>query len=63
MYSDVENSMHYTGRPKTPIEKAIEHDELSVSEETPLVETENTPEVEAVKIEEEKIIEPNKPVE
>jgi TatA/E family protein of Tat protein translocase len=61
MYSDVENSMHYTGRPQTPIEKAAAQDELPTAEETPVIEsevkTETTPVIE------EKSTEPNKPVE
>lgn len=63
MYSDVENSVHYTGRPQTPIEKATEQDERSIAEETNLVETENTTEEETSLVVEEKIIEPIKPVE
>lgn len=63
MYSDVENSVHYTGRPQTPIEKATELDERSIAEETNLVETENTTEEETSLVVEEKIIEPIKPVE
>jgi len=63
MYSDVENSMHYTGRPQTPIEKAIEQDEHSISEESNLMETEKPTEEENAFVVEEKIIEPIKPVE
>lgn len=63
MYSDVENSVHYTGRPPTPIEKATEQDERFIAEETNLVETENTTEEETSLVVEEKIIEPIKPVE
>ena len=55
MYSDVENSVHYTGRPKTPIEKAAMQDEEPALEESS--------EAEATIVAEEKNIEPNKPVE
>ena len=55
MYSDVENSVHYTGRPKTPIEKAAMQDEEPALEESS--------EAEATIVAEEKSIEPNKPVE
>jgi sec-independent protein translocase protein TatA len=61
MYSDVENSMHYTGRPQTPIEKATAQDELPTSEETPVIEAEQKSETTSVA--EEKSTEPNKPVE
>jgi len=61
MYSDVENSMHYTGRPQTPIEKATASEELAIAEETP--ETEESIEVEVKSVAEEISTEPNKLVE
>lgn len=61
MYSDVENSMHYTGRPQTPIEKATALEELETAEETP--ETEESIEVEVKSVAEEISTEPNKIVE
>jgi len=61
MYSDVENSMHYTGRPQTPIEKATALEELETAEETP--ETEESIEVEVKSVAEEISTEPNKLVE
>jgi sec-independent protein translocase protein TatA len=61
MYSDVENSMHYTGRPQTPIEKATAQDELPTLEETPEIEAEQKSETTSAA--EEKSTEPNKPVE
>jgi sec-independent protein translocase protein TatA len=63
MYSDVENSMHYTGRPQTPIEKATEQDALPITEELPLSETAEITESQATTVEEEKSTEPNKPEE
>ena len=62
MYSDVENSVHYTGRPKAPIEKAAVQDEELASEETPVILVEETKETEVTIVAEEKSIEPNKPV-
>jgi sec-independent protein translocase protein TatA len=61
MYSDVENSMHYTGRPQTPIEKSTALEELETAEETP--ETEESIEVEVKSVAEEISTEPNKLVE
>lgn len=63
MYSDVENSMHYTGRPQTPIEKASAQDELPTSEEAPVLEANDHIETEATEVLTDKSIEPNKPVE
>jgi sec-independent protein translocase protein TatA len=63
MYSDVENSMHYTGRPQAPIEKATEQDALPTVEESPISEIKETKEAEATPVAEEKSTEPNKPVE
>jgi TatA/E family protein of Tat protein translocase len=63
MYSDVENSMHYTGRPQTPVEKAAAQDELPSSEETPEIEAKENTETEANQVVEEKSTEPTKPVE
>jgi TatA/E family protein of Tat protein translocase len=63
MYSDVENSVHYRGRPKTPIEKAAEQDALVTTEETSIKEAEEITESEVTIVAEEKNIEPNKPVE
>jgi sec-independent protein translocase protein TatA len=63
MYSDVENSMHYTGRPQTPIEKAVVQDEELAAEETPVMSVEETIETEVTIVAEEKSIEPKKPVE
>jgi TatA/E family protein of Tat protein translocase len=62
MYSDVENSVHYTGRPQTPIEKATAQDALPTVEEIPVSELEKQTET-VVTVTEEKNIEPNKPVE
>ena len=62
MYSDVENSVHYTGRPQTPIEKATAQDALPTVEEIPVSELEEQTET-VVTVTEEKNIEPNKPVE
>jgi sec-independent protein translocase protein TatA len=62
MYSDVENSVHYTGRPQTPIEKATAQDALPTMEEIPVSELEKQTET-VVTVTEEKNIEPNKPVE
>lgn len=33
MYSDVENSMHYTGKPQTPIERAAQSDVVETTNE------------------------------
>ena len=33
MYSDVENSMHYTGKPQTPIERATQSDVVETASE------------------------------
>jgi sec-independent protein translocase protein TatA len=63
MYSDVENSVHYTGRPQTPIEKAAMQDEEPALEESTLMSTEVSTEAEVTIVAEEKNIEPNKPVE
>jgi len=63
MYSDVENSMHYTGRPQAPIEKATAQDALPTVEESPISEIKETKEAEATPVAEEKSTEPNKPVE
>jgi TatA/E family protein of Tat protein translocase len=63
MYSDVENSVHYTGRPQTPIEKAAAQDELSTLEETPVIEAIENTETETTNVVEEKSTEPIKPVE
>ncbi|MEY3845142.1 MAG: hypothetical protein RL293_1564 [Bacteroidota bacterium] len=62
MYSDVENSVHYTGRPQTPIEKATAQDALPTVEEIPVSELEKQTET-VVTVTEEINIEPNKPVE
>jgi sec-independent protein translocase protein TatA len=62
MYSDVENSVHYTGRPQTPIEKATAQDALPTVEEIPVSELDKQTET-VVTVTEEKNIEPNKPVE
>jgi len=62
MYTDVENSVHYTGRPQTPIEKATAQDALPTVEEIPVSELEKQTET-VVTVTEEKNIEPNKPVE
>ena len=62
MYTDVENSVHYTGRPQTPIEKATAQDALPTVEEIPVSELEEQTET-VVTVTEEKNIEPNKPVE
>jgi sec-independent protein translocase protein TatA len=63
MYSDVENSMHYTGRPQAPIEKATAQDTLPTVEESPISDIKETTEAEATPVAEEKSTEPNKPVE
>lgn len=63
MYSNVENSMHYTGRPQTPIEKATAQEEHLTAEEIPVTATEESIEVEAKSVAEEKSLEPNKSVE
>jgi sec-independent protein translocase protein TatA len=63
MYSDVENSVHYTGRPQTPIEKAAAQVELSTLEETPVNEAIENTETETTNVVEEKSTEPIKPVE
>jgi len=62
MYSDVENSVHYTGRPQTPIEKANQLEEVQADEAQATIETEE-PEAQEVINTEETIIEPNKPIE
>lgn len=63
MYSDVENSVHYTGRPQTPVEKATAQDALPTAEEAPANEIEIQTESEVTTVTEENSIEPNKPVE
>ncbi|MDP4637994.1 MAG: twin-arginine translocase TatA/TatE family subunit [Crocinitomicaceae bacterium] len=67
MYSDVENSVHYTGRPQTPIEKANQLEEVQADEAQAIIETqepeEQKPEAQASINTEETIIEPNKPIE
>ena len=63
MYSDVENSVHYTGRPQTPIEKAAAQDALPTTEELPLSEKEETTESQVTPVAEEQSTEPNKPEE
>ena len=63
MYSDVENSMHYTGRPQAPIKKATEQDALPTAEESTVSEIKETTEAKATPVAEEKSTEPNKPVE
>ena len=62
MYSDVENSVHYTGRPQTPIEKANQLEEVQAGEAQATIESEE-PEAQEVINTEETIIEPNKPIE
>lgn len=63
MYSDVENSVHYTGRPQTPIEKAMAQDALPTVEEVPVNESEEQTAFEVTPVAEEKSTEPNKPIE
>jgi sec-independent protein translocase protein TatA len=63
MYTDVENSVHYTGRPQTPIEKAAAQDALPTTEELPLSEKEETTEFQVTPVAEEQSTEPNKPEE
>ena len=63
MYSDVENSVHYTGRPQAPIEKARAQDALPTSEEVTVNEPEEQTASEVTTIAEEKSTEPNKPIE
>lgn len=67
MYSDVENSVHYTGRPQTPIEKANQLEEVQADEAQAIIETqepeEQKPEAQASINTEETIIEPIKPIE
>jgi len=61
MYSDVENSVHYTGRPQTPVvEETTENDVLEASNTT---EDKETPTEEKPGQTPEKNIEPIKPVE
>ena len=62
MYTDVENSVHYTGRPQAPIEKARAQDAFPTVEEVPVNELDKQTET-VVTVTEEKNIEPNKPVE
>lgn len=63
MYSDVENSVHYTGRPQAPIEKARAQDALTTSEEVPVSEPEEQTASEVTPVAEEKSTETNKPIE
>ena len=67
MYSDVENSVHYTGRPQTPIEKANQLDEVQADEAQATIETEEPeeqqPEAQVVINTEDTNTEPNKPIE
>ena len=67
MYSDVENSVHYTGRPQTPIEKANQLEEVQADEAQAIIETqepeEQKPEAQASINTEETSTEPNKPIE
>ncbi len=62
MYSDVENSVHYTGRPQTPIEKANQLEEVQAGEAQAIIESEE-PEAQASINTEETITEPIKPIE
>ena len=62
MYSDVENSVHYTGRPQTPIEKANQLEEVQADEAQATIETEE-PEEQASINTEETSTEPIKPIE
>ena len=67
MYSDVENSVHYTGRPQTPIEKANQLEEVQADEAQAIIETqepeEQKPEAQASINTEDTNTEPNKPIE
>ena len=67
MYSDVENSVHYTGRPQTPIEKANQLEEVQADEAQATIETEEPeeqqPEAQASINTEETSTEPIKPIE
>ena len=67
MYSDVENSVHYTGRPQTPIEKANQLEEVQADEAQATIETEEPeeqqPEAQVVINTEDTNTEPNKPIE
>lgn len=67
MYSDVENSVHYTGRPQTPIEKANQLEEVQTDEAQATIETEEPeeqqPEAQVVINTEDTNTEPNKPIE
>lgn len=67
MYSDVENSVHYTGRPQTPIEKANQLEEVQAGEAQATIETEEPeeqqPEAQVVINTEDTNTEPNKPIE
>ena len=62
MYSDVENSVHYTGRPQTPIEKANQLEEVQAGEAQAIIESEE-PEAQASINTEETSTEPIKPIE
>lgn len=62
MYSDVENSVHYTGRPQTPIEKANQLEEVQADEAQATIESEE-PEAQASINTEETSTEPIKPIE
>lgn len=67
MYSDVENSVHYTGRPQTPIEKANQLEEVQADEAQATIETEEPEEqqleAQVVINTEDTNTEPNKPIE
>lgn len=67
MYSDVENSVHYTGRPQTPLEKADQLEEVQVDEAQAIIETEEPeeqqPEAKTSINTEETNTEPIKPIE
>ena len=67
MYSDVENSVHYTGRPQTPIEKANQLEEVQAGEAQATIETEEPEEqqleAQVVINTEDTNTEPNKPIE
>ena len=62
MYSDVENSVHYTGRPQTPIEKTNQLEEVQAGEAQATIESEE-PEAQASINTEETSTEPIKPIE
>lgn len=67
MYSDVENSVHYTGRPQTPIEKANQLEEVQADEAQAIIETQE-PEEQQLEAQasintEETSTEPIKPIE